>query len=205
MSGQLFFRLPDQNSMLAKVVALIPRNWGWVDGFLRRPKIELQACIALRDVGYVINRSGDARLVKVTSGGRIMPVGSAMFEITVNSRMPGFIRFDEAGYDHTFPFKYARTICKGLLQRGCRGRLSFFSADRNNSKYDNPARCFFLFQPWIGKPIDGIEQGYQPARVRIEWSEENGGSEADIASLVHKYRMLGLQEYIPAPNDRKSL
>ena len=201
MRGELFFEIPDDQEVMAKLVEAVPSNWSWVDGGLHAPKILIASGQVEENTGFAVERFHSIHPTIVGSydrneGKRGKP---NLFAIMVEQKLPGFIRFDEAGYDaHIVTLELAKRVAVGFLRKGYRGGLHFYRGCYDNSKYDNPARCGIIFEPWHGAPMRREEAGAQPARVKLEWESRYYGKEEDITPIVAVCRSLNLHEYAPA-------
>ncbi len=210
MRGKLFFEIPDDQEVRVKLVEVIPSNWSWVDGGLYAPKNLVASGQVEENTGFAMERfhsihptiigSYDPTIIgsyDQDEGKRGKP---NLFAIMVEQKLPGFIEFDEAGYNsHIVTFELAKRVVVGFLRKGYRGSLCFFRGCYDNNKYDNPARCELIFEPWHGAPVCREEAGEQPARVKLEWESRYYGKEEDIAPIVAECRSLNLREYEPTP------
>ena len=204
MRGELFFKIPNDLEVMAKLVEAIPSHWSWVDGQLRAPK-------CLIDVGEVEESTGFAVMrfhsIRPTIIGRYdedkrRNKDPNLFAIMLEQKLPGFIMFDEAGYETPeITLELVKRIAAGFLRKGYRGGLHFYSGCYDNSKYNNPAKCSMIFEVWNGGSFSKSgETGMQPARVKIGWESKYCGKEEHIASIVSVCRSLNLCEYIPVPS-----
>ncbi len=199
MESELFFEIPDDQEVMVKLIEAMSLEWHWVDGGLHAPESLITSGQADGDTGFMVERFHSIHPTIVGSfvdgGKRKKP---NLFAIMVEQKLPGFIRFDEAGYDaDVVTLELAKRIATGFLRRGYRGRLLFFRNCHNNNKYDNSARCEMNFEPWHGAPVCGREAGPQPARVKVEWNGRYRDSEEEVAPIVAVCRSLGLREYVP--------
>lgn len=201
MRGELFFEIPDDQEVVVKLVEAVPSNWSWVDGGLHAPKVLVASGQVEENTGFAVERFYSINPTIIGNydrnewGKQEKP---NLFAIMVEQKLPGFITFNEAGYDeHNIIFELAKRIAIGFLRKGYRGRLRFYQGCYNNKKYDNPARCEMIFKPWHGAPIYREEAGPQPARVKLEWESCYYGKEEDIAPIVAVCRSLNLREYVP--------
>lgn len=205
MKGELFFEIPDDQEVMVKLVEAIPPNWSWVDGSLHAPKNLVSSGAVQENTGFAVERFHSIHPTIIGSydrseGKREKP---DLFAIMVEQKLPGFINFDEAGYDaHIVTLELAKRVAVGFLRKGYRGCLCFYRGCYDNSKYANPARCSMIFDSWHGTPISREEAGAQPARVKLEWEGRYYGKEEDIAPIVAVCRSLSLREYVPmAPTE----
>jgi hypothetical protein len=201
MSGKLLFEIPDDQEIMAKLVEAVPSNWSWVDGWLYAS----DAIIASRQVeehtGFDLQRfhSINPTITGSYDGDKGKRRKPNLLAIIVDQKLPGFIKFDEAGYGADIvTLELAKRIAISFLRKGYRGGLHFYSGCYDNSKYSNPARCSLIFEPWDGAPIEREEAGAQPARVKLEWESRYRGKEETIAPIVAVCRAFNLCEYTPA-------
>lgn len=201
MRGELFFEIPDDQEVMVKLIEAVPPNWSWVDGGLHAPKTLVASGQVEKNTGFAVERFHNINPTIIGSynqneGKRGKP---NLFAIMVEQKLPGFIKFDEAGYDthHIVTLELAKRIAVGFLRKDYRGSFRFFKGCYNNSKYDNPARCEMIFEPWHGAPVYREEAGSQPARVKLEWESRYYGKEDDIAPIVAVCRSLNFREYVP--------
>ena len=196
MPGKLYFEIPEDSEVMARLVESIPNDWSWVDGTLDASRAPIDAGEVLKNTGLLCDRFSINRLVVP----RDRKEKADLFGILVDRKRPGFVSFREAGYDsHDFPLVLAKQFAAAFLNMAYRGWLTFFLNDYDNNKYDNGARCNFTFQPWTGASMCGMneEVGPQPPRVKLEWNENYGGQPLDISPIESVCRELGLKEYTP--------
>ena len=200
MEGRLFFEIPDDQEVMAKLVEAVPSNWSWVDGELCAPKTLVALGQVEENTGFALQRFHNIHPTII--GGYDQNEGKDrkpnLYAMMVEQRLTGFIRFDEAGYStYLISIELTKRIAAGFLRRGYRGRLHFFRGCYHNNKYDNPARCELIFKPWHGAPACHEEAGSQPACVKLEWNDRYNGKEDDITPIVAMCRSLNLREYVP--------
>lgn len=206
MGGKMFFEIPDDQEVMVKLVEAVPSTWSWVGGILNAPKTLINSGMALKDTGFTIQRFHDIRPTIVGhydhyQGRRLKP---DLFAIIVEQKFPGFIGFNEAGYDPcVVTLELAKRVAVGFLRKGYRGALGFFKGCYDNNKYKNAAFCSIEFQSQYGTPVSGVEAGYQPARVILEWNENFYGKEEDVKPILEMCRSLNLREYEPEVGDRR--
>ncbi len=207
MKSNLFFEIPDNQEVMAKLVEAVPSDWAWLDGGLRALNTLISSGEVEENTGFALERFHTIRPTIVGSydqsnGKRRIP---NLFAIMVEQKLPGFINFNEAGYEsRIITLDLAKQIAAGFLRKGYRGSLHFFKDCYNNNKYDNSARCELIFSPWRAPRGWSEEAGPQPARVMLEWeSRYGGGEEEDIAPIAGVCRSLNLREYIPVTQGKK--
>ena len=200
MKSQLFFEIPDDHEIRAKLVEAVPPDWSWLDGGLRASKTLLDLGQVEENTGFEVGRF---HIIHPTIIGAYVGDGNGrrekpnLFAIMVEQKLPGFILFDEAGYDASISLDLTQRIAAGFLRKGYCGGLHFYKGCYDNNKYENAARCDMLFERWHGAPVFKEEAGEQPARVKLEWNGDYRGKEEDIASIAAVCRSLNLREYVP--------
>ncbi|MFA6588156.1 MAG: hypothetical protein WCT08_03740 [Patescibacteria group bacterium] len=200
MYQALFFEIKNDVEVMAKLVEAVPDNWSWVDGCLYAPQHLIDSGMVQQDTGFTLARFHSINPTIVGAyeehnGKRKKP---NLFAMMVEQKLPGFISYDEAGFeDNPITLKLTKTITIGFLRKGYRGDLCFYCGYYDNSKYDNPARCSLIFEPWNGPPIMGKEAGPQPARIQLEWNSRYPGTEENIVPIAAVCRSLNLKEYTP--------
>lgn len=201
MRGELFFKIPDDQEVMVKLVEAVPANWSWVDGALDAPKNLVASGQVEENTGFVLRRFHSIQPTIIGSYDRNKGEwgNPDLFAIMVERKLPGFISFNEAGYNSCIvTLELAKRIAVGFLRQGYCGGLHFYSGCCDNNKYDNPARCSLIFEPWDGvKEMCREEAGPQPARVKLEWDSQYYGKEEDIAPIVAVCRSLNLHQYVP--------
>lgn len=199
MSKKLFFEIPNDQEVKAKLVEAVPNNWTWVNGILRAPQNLVSSGQVVTDTGFAIQRFHDIHPTIVgehrhDGQGRLKP---DLLAILVDRKLPSFIRFDEAGYDpHIVTMELAKKVAVAFLKQGYRGRLDFYNGCHDYSAIDNDGRCYIEFQPWDGAPCIHEEEGLQPARIRLEWFYDRIDC---IEPIISACRSLNLREYEPVP------
>ena len=202
MKGELFFEIPDDQEVMAKIVEAVPLSWSWIDGGLRAPSSMVASGQVEENTGFTLQRfhSIHPTIIGRYAGGKNERERPNLFAIMVEQKLPGFISFNEAGYDaDIITLELAKSVAVGFLRKGYRGGLYFYKDCYDNRKHDNPAYCEIIFQPWQGAPICQEEAGAQPSRVKLRWESRYGGKEEDIAPIVAVCRSLGLSKYTPTP------
>ncbi len=198
--GTLYFEIPDNSEIMMRLVGTIPANWLWVDGSLRAPKDLITSGQAEEHTGFALRRfrGSSPTIIGSYNEDERKERTPDLFTMMVERKLPGFVVFDEVGIDTgVFTLELAVRIAVGLLGKGYRGGLRFYKNYYDDSKFDNPARCDMIFNPWHGHHTSE-EAGSQPARVKIEWKSRFGGTEADVTPIINFCRSLNLREYAPA-------
>jgi hypothetical protein len=202
MKAISFFEIPDETTTRVRLVEAVPQTWSWMDGWLRAPEILLTSGAAIETTGFIFSRY---RCISPIVVGKYDPTSGREFEpdlyaILAEQKLPGFIRFDMAGYGTEITLELAKRIAMAYLGQDYTGWLNFYSGCRNNNKYNNPAFCQMKLDPWCGAPLDHEEEGQQPSRIRLEWDDRYGGSSMTINPIVAVCRELELKQYTPYPN-----
>lgn len=199
MSKKLFFEIPNDQEVKAKLVETMPNDWTWVNGILRAPEDLVFSGQVASDTGIAIQRFHDIHPTiigerKPEGEGRLKP---DLLAILVDRKLPSFIRFDEAGYNpYIVTMELAKRVAVAYLKRGYRGNLNFYKGCHDYSATDNDGRCYIAFEPWNGAPCMHEEEGHQPARIRLEWFYDRIDC---VESIIAICRSLNLREYEPVP------
>lgn len=198
MGEQLFFKILDDVEVMVKLVNAVPDSWGWLDGQLCAPAELNTNGKAERDTGFAIQRFHSIGPTIIgaynrESGKRLKP---NLYAIIAEQKLPGFIDFNEAGYEYEISLELAKRFAVAFLNKGYRGGLRFYLDCYRNSKYSNPAECSMALVSWYGASF-GDEIGEQPARVKLEWDERYGGKKEDITPILTVCQSLGLRRYEP--------
>lgn len=118
-----------------------------------------------------------------------------LLDLMARHKLPGFIRFDEAGFDagHSeFPFRSALEVAATYLSRGYIGEIRFYSACYDNRPC-GPEEVKIHFNPWVENDM-GIRANRPPV-IQILWKPAHGGGRLEHAShLVDLCRSSGLEE-----------
>jgi hypothetical protein len=203
VNAELFFEIPDDCEVMAKLIGAVPSSWAWVDGCLWAPPELVASKEAIEDTGFSLSRF---HTIHPTIRGKDVFIEGQgwtktnpnLMAILVERKLPGFIVFEEAGYQEPLiTMELSKQIAIAYVRKNYGGHLSFYKDCYRNSKYDNPAKCLLTLQPWQGPPISGKEAGDQPARARLEWESRYGGKEKDIEPIIAVCHELNLREYSP--------
>lgn len=201
MEGKRFFEIPNDPEVMALLVEAVPPNWRWMSGGLSPNDSLIASGRVQGDTGFTLQRFHDIHPTIVGVYDKIERRRKApnFYALMVEQKLPGFVLFDDAGLDcTTLPLGVAKQIAAGFIRKGYHdGCLSFWSNDHDNNMDENPARCNLVLRAWQGGSFNG-EEGPQPARIRLDWKSQYGGSEEDVAPIVAVCRQLGLREYTPA-------
>jgi hypothetical protein len=191
------FKLPDDAQTIGRLIRSVPDSWSWLDGVLYVPKGLVDADQALTETGYILSRF---RGVRTELSGKLIPSDGSrktmppdLFGFLVERKYPGWLRFDEAGYNdqREIPLAMAKRLAEGYVGLGYRGLLRFYSDCRDNNKYHNPAR--FYFEMARGDCLVG--QGFTGSGiVLVSWEKSHGGSQKDVDGILELCRSLDLKD-----------
>ncbi len=195
---------------MAKLIAAVPDTWSWVDGRLHAPQSLITSGEVVEHTGYSVERfhSIHPTIIGSYEKGSSKRLKPDLFAIIGERKLPGFICFDEAGYEsHVVTLPLAKQIAIAYVRRGYRGHLHFYSACIDNSKYQNPERCKIALEPWDGPSALQEEAGENPARIKLEYCTRVhftnlGGRLENLEPMLWACRELDLREYEPAGVDR---
>lgn len=197
--GKMFFEIPDNQEIMVKLVGAIPDSWSWVDGSLTAPETLIKDGKVAERTGFAIQRP---HTIYPTIVGEYNPTIHGrelgdLFAIIVEQKLPGFIRFDEAGYiKREISLALAKRIATSFIQKGYRGHLCFYSGHYGEYKFPNPCRCDMALGGWYGAPFLNEESGEQPGRIKIEW-DGNRWTEEQANVFVALCKELKLTQYEP--------
>ncbi len=197
MIGQFFFEIPNDVEIMAKLVLAVPSNWSWIDGILVAPDELIASGKAIADTGIGIMRFHS---ISPTIRGRYNPKTGGEYDpdlygILVDQKLPGFVRFDEAGFRTSLPsVSLAQKIAVGYLRKGYCGHLTFFEDCYDSSKYNNPAVCKIVISDQERLSVEQ-EGGFQPSSIELEWNTRYGGKQEDVERIATVCRSLELKEF----------
>lgn len=201
MKGELFFEIPiaTANEVAPQLVSAVPSAWLWVDGGLHASENLIASGEVEENTGFALDRFHDIHPTIRGSYDQKNGIWRKpnLCAIMVERKLPGFITFNEAGYDKSISLELAKLIATEFLRKGWRGWLSFYKDCQDNYTYHNSARASMIFQPWDGAPVCGVEAGPQPARIKLEWLDSYYGKMEDVMPIVKVCHSLGLREYVP--------
>ncbi|RJQ36133.1 hypothetical protein C4552_04200 [Candidatus Parcubacteria bacterium] len=194
------FLIPEGDMfVMLKLVESIPLDWSFVNGRLNAPAQLIATRQAVAGTGLFLSRSHSIRptFIGETAWDREKQEPD-LYAVLALRRLPGFIRFDDAGYqEQLMTLTLARRIAMVYIKYGYRGTLSFYSNCSIDDRSDNEARCELALEPWHGAPFLREEAGDQPARIKLEWRRDSRG-ERRIAPILRACEVLALREYEPA-------
>jgi hypothetical protein len=191
------FTLPDDAEVIGRLIQAVPDSWSWLDGVLYVPRRLVDEEHALTETGYILSRF---RGVRTELAGKLIPNDGTrkaqrpdLFGFLVERKYPGWLRFDEAGYnDHDeLPLATAKRLAEGYVKLGYRGLLRFYSDCRDNNKYHNPARFYLEMSP--GDCLVGT--GFAATGIAlVSWEKAHGGMQQDVAHVLELCRSLDLKD-----------
>ena len=205
MTNEYFFELPDDAQIKSKLVEAIPADWQWVDGILRAPEELIERKEVALKTGYLL---AQFHRIRPTIVGEYISLRQRqpadVFAIMGERKLPAFVEFREAGREEPpedMTFEVAKRVASIFISKDYKGKL-YFGRDYPHEKHYNSARCAFALESWKGAPCLDDEEGFQPARIKIEWDEPRGinGAVEDTPSIVELCRILHLTEYSPRGN-----
>lgn len=196
-----FVREPVTRSRyVARLVEAIPDDWSDVNGLLDSAEPD-----AAWDTGYEFHRHGSG--VKIvarrgcTTHSRVAEVVYPdLVALLVERRAPGFISFENAGYDSNWQFLAARSLAAGFIRRGSRGRLSINNGRGREYADEKPAQVDFRLSPWSLFLDTSTPRHTMPPAVVLSWDERYGGSLAQLEP-VHAICRRALQQWTGDPGE----
>lgn len=199
MKNTWFFEIPDNQEIKAKLVESVPSNWLWVSGWLNAPKELITYGKAEENTGFAIERFHEIHPTIIGNYDQDRKQRKPnLFAIMVEHKLPGFIKFSEAGIGASIiTFELAKSVATGFIRKGYHGGLYFYRGHNDNDMSNNPAQCTMTFQPFNGAPYLGEESGEQPARIKVMWESGYGGKIEDITPIISVCRSFNLREYTP--------
>lgn len=205
MSGQLFFEVPKDQKVMVLLVHAIPADWRWMNGTLQAPQTLTSLGKTAYRTGYSVNSLRAIRPNIIGARRSDSPefrYEPDLYAIMIQRKHPEFVEFDCTEGDF---IQTGKRIVKGFLNLGYRGALRWVHSCKRDVMHNNPARCHISFAPWNAGRIDPLESGLQPARIRIEWNSEYGGTEAHVEPIVSVCRTLELPQYTPVQSTEKTI
>jgi len=190
MKSELFFEIPNDVEIMVKIIEAIPSDWAWIDGMLVAPKDLIDSGSAKENTGFTLKRFHDIGPTIIGSYNKERNERNHpdLYAIMVEHKLPGFVTFDEAGYECDIAtFEVAKRIASGFVRKGYLGSLCFFQDCYANRKHQNPASC------WISFKI---------RKVEIKWHGNYGGKEESVAPIITVCRSLKLKEHAPEKSVR---
>ncbi|MBI2637102.1 MAG: hypothetical protein HYW81_02830 [Parcubacteria group bacterium] len=181
MGGRLFFRISaegqEAQEAMIKLVEAVPENWVWVDGRLQAPERLTASGEAAATVGVRIS----AALPTIRGEGGF----AGLPDVLAERKRFGFVEFEKAGgRSGVVTFQLAKRVAESLVRKGYRGDLQFYRGSFYHSTDEFPARCSIRSKAWEGSPLSDDEPLAQPARVRVDWEEQFGGSRDDVLRWI---------------------
>lgn len=179
---------------VARLVAAVPDNWSDISGWLDATDPD-----AAWDTGYEFHRHGSGvRIVarrKWTAHDKIAEViRPDPVALLVEQRPPGFVSFDDTGYDNNREFLVARALAAGFIRRGYRGWISINNGRGRKYADQKPAQVDIHLSPWSLLVDVSAPRRTVPPAIVLSWDVRHGG---DLAQLepVHAICRRALQEW----------
>lgn len=198
MDNQLHFLLPDNSERIAAVIQAIgQRKWHWVNGQIDAPADLIDAGLVRQDTGYNLSRFYPTHPLVVPR--RQAPSGETqiepdLFGLVIAGLLPGFVRFDETGFDNRdITVAMAFQAAVSYIRRGYLGQLHFRYGWHGNNPLGNELRCDVHMQRWAPLPFDRRDWLVSPM-VKLGWVPKYGGSQKDYHEIVEAFKRLGLAE-----------
>src|SRR5262245_47371217 len=99
--GQLFFKIPEDQGVMTKLVEAVPSSWLWVDGGLSPCKALIESGQVEQGTGFMVERFHSIHPTIVgtwnqTHSRRNQP---NLYAMMVEQKLPGFVQFEKAGYE----------------------------------------------------------------------------------------------------------
>ncbi len=110
---------------IVAILNAIPEDWACLDGRLMAPSRLIANGQALETAGYELSRFRSIELVPNDHQRSFTP---QVFEMFVEGKLPGFVRFDEVGYDGSLTLKMGIRAAIAYLKLGYLGWLACYSA-----------------------------------------------------------------------------
>jgi len=117
--------------------------------------------------------------------------------LLVEQRPPGFVSFDDTGYDNNREFLVARALAVGFLRRGYRGWLSINNGRGREYADQTPAMVDLHLNSWSLLVDVSAPRRTVPPAVVLSWDPRHGG---DLTQLdpIHAICHQALQEWTGA-------
>jgi len=142
MMGSMFFEFPEDEKIASKLIGAVPLHWMWFDGYLEIGASAVSADRIQKNTGFNISRFADSPIyVGAHDEQSANRLSANLEEILIKRKLPGFVEFDMAGFDRSFPFETTKILAAGFVSQGYRGWLTFYMSGYRNNRDENPARC----------------------------------------------------------------
>ncbi len=199
------FLLPDEGRLkaagvVASLIEAVPDDWSDMSGWLDSADPN-----AAWDTGYEFHRHGSG--VRIVARRRFVPhdkiaevVRPDPAALLIEGRSPGFISFEDTGYDSSQEFLSARSLAVGFVRRGYLGWLSINNGRRRKYADQMPVQVDFHLSPWRLLVDSGVPHRTMPPAVRLSWNEDCGGAPAQLES-VHAICRRVLREWTSCLGD----
>jgi hypothetical protein len=196
--AKIIYELPQEKEKVAEVIACIPSNWKWVDGYLSAPRDG--SCQISENTQLLISRF---YLSTPTIVGRRSPsykdwplyrdweresklgLIPKLGEIFIEKKLFSSIRFDEAAFEAP-PFEEKqitmddiRSLAQYFIKEGYMGWINAYSGHKNNYKYNNPERFALSHSDWL---------------IKLEYCERYSGSKKNLEGIMENFSKLGIDK-----------
>lgn len=176
--------LPEWDAKLAaSIVNAVPDKWSDLSGRLNAPEPMILNARALRDTGYSYKRFDNG----VEIQGRQLRIDYRepdYVTMLLEQKLPGFVLFDETGFDQPKKFLIAKKLASGFVAMGYTGWLRFSSGVRREYAHENPATCILHLEPWHHKVRVCDPWIDMPPALVVNVNKEHGGKPEDVAPIL---------------------
>jgi hypothetical protein len=167
---------------IARLIEAVPDDWSDMSGLLDAADPH-----AAWDTGYQFHRHGSgvrvvARRKWTTYDEVAQVVNPDLTALLIEQRAPGFISFDDTGYDSNQEFLTARSLAVGFIRRGYRGWLSINNGRGRKYADQKPAQVDLHLSPWSLLVESAVRRTVPPAIV-LSWDERHGGELAQLEPI----------------------
>jgi hypothetical protein len=179
---------------VARLIEAVPDDWSDMSGLLDAADPD-----AAWDTGYEFHRHGSSvRIVarrRWTSHDKVAEVVRPdLFALLVEKRAPGFISFDDIGFNANWQFLAARSLAVGFIRQGYRGWLSINNGRDRKDADQKPAQVDLHMSPWSLLADVNAPRCIVPSAVVLSWDERHGGCLAQLEP-IHAVCRRALREW----------
>lgn len=196
--NEMYFEVPDDPEVMAKLVEAMP-DWQMLDGSLWTPQPLIDSGEALEKTGIVLSRFHSIRptLQGMADGGMVSGLNPTdLFAVLVDNKKPGFILFDEAGYqERVVTMELSKKFAAAFLRKGYRGRLNFYRDCDDDDKFRNSARCTLAFS----SPGNVPNPKFKVPWVSVEWDPAFSEEYLGVSQILSVCRTCALLERVVTP------
>ncbi len=196
LTGEEIFALPrafttENDELLARIIDAVPDSWSDMSGMLEPSEVLVGQGQVIRDTGYTFHRFN--RGVEIAHRHHPHPNVGSIVEIIrpdpvallIEDRLPGFVSFNEIGFDASQQFQVAKRLAAGFVRKGYRGQLLLNNGRGREGASDMPANLLLCLNPWLHwEGIDRPRRPMPPTAV-LAWDERHGGR-ADQLDAIRK-------------------